>query len=176
MKGLRSLLLAALLAGGCEEKLKPAVVDLPGSELPSQESWNSTVVFSDSARRKAVLSAGHIAVYRTRMETVLEESVAVDFYDESERRTSRLTARRGRVDDRTRDFEASGRVVVVSDSGTVLRTERLFWDNAARRIHTDAFVEITTPSEIIQGHGMESDQALRHYRIFRVTGQTVVRE
>lgn len=173
----RALLLVLLLAlCGCEEKLKPSVVPVPGNELPSQESWNSTVVFSDSARLRAVLWAGHIAVFSALQVTELSDSIHVDFYDEEERHTSLLTARRGKVHDVTRDLEAYERVVVTSDSGTVLKTERLFWNNSTRRIHTDAFVEIISPTEHIMGHGMESDQGLKNYRIFRVTGQAVTNE
>lgn len=168
-------LLLALLTG-CEEKVKPTVAPVTAAEIPSQESWNSTVTFTDSARIRAVLWSGHIAVFTAREYTLLSDSVRVDFFDELEQHTSTLTARRGRVNDRTRDFEAYENVVVVSDSGTVLKTDRLFWTNATRTIHTDAFVDITSPTEQIRGHGMESDQSLTHYRIFRVTGRAVARE
>lgn len=172
------LLLAAcaLLLTSCEEKVKPTVVPVQGEELPSQESWRSTVVFSDSARLKAVLWAGHIASFAARQITELQDSIHVDFYNDREEHTSLLTARRGVVHDATQDLEAYENVVVISDSGTTLRTERLFWNNATQRIHTDAFVDIRSPREHIMGHGMESDQSLKNYRIFRVTGQAVTNE
>jgi hypothetical protein len=77
------------------------------------------------------------------------------------------------VDDRTRDFEAYENVVVTSDSGTTLKTDRLFWDDSESKIHTDAFVEIISSTEHIRGHGLVSDQSLKNYRIFRVTGESV---
>ncbi len=165
-----------MLLAGCEEKVKPRVVPLSTTEIPSQESWNSTVVFSDSARLKAVLWAGHIAVFSGRQITEMRDSIRIDFYDAFEQHTSLLTARRGVVHDATRDLEAYENVVVVSDSGTILKTERLFWNNATRKIHTDAFVDIRSPHEHIKGHGMESDQGLKHYKIFQVTGQALTDE
>lgn len=176
MKRLTAAVVLILLASGCEEKIRPVVAGDARAEGPSQESWNSTVTFTDSARLRAVLWAGRIAVYAERQYTLLSDSVRVEFFDEAQRRTSVLTARRGKVNDRTRDFEAYDDVVVLSDSGTVLRTDRLFWTNETRMIHTDAYVEITSPTEEIRGHGMESDQSLRNYRIFRVTGRAVARE
>jgi len=169
-------MLCGLLFVSCEEKMKPSVVPLSTTELPSQESWNSTVVFSDSAHIKATLWAGYIAVFSAQQITELHDSVRVDFYDDQQRHSSLLTARRGIVHDVTRDLEAYDHVVVVSDSGTTLRTERLFWNNATRKIHTDAFVDISSPQEHIMGHGMESDQGLKHYKIFRVTGQALTNE
>lgn len=170
---LRPILLAALIAGapGCEEKIHPDVRPLSQADVPDQESWNSTVRFSDSSRVKAVLWAGHIANFAAQKITYLSDSVHVDFFNEQEVHTSVLTARWGKVNDQTQDFEAHENVVVTSDSGTVLRTDSLFWDNAGRKIHTDAFVDIVSPTEHIMGHGMVSDQSLRNYRIFRVTGQ-----
>ncbi len=167
---------AAALVSGCEEKIKPAVVSMAGSDVPSQESWNSTVIFSDSARTKAILWAGHIASYAAEHFTLLTDSIHVDFFNEREEHTSLLTARRGKVNDLTQDFEARENVVVRSDSGTVLRTDRLFWTNADQKIRTDAFVDIVSPTEHIMGQGMVSDQALKHYRIFKVTGQGITNE
>ena len=158
---------------GCEEKMKPSVVALNQGVLPSQESWRSTVTFSDSAKVKAVLWAGHISVYSPSQYTLLDDSLHVDFYDELEKHSSLLTARRGKVDDRTQDFEAHEHVVVTSDSGTVLTTERLYWNNAKRQISTDAFVDIVSPKEHIMGQGMVSDQSLKNYKIFKVTGRAV---
>ncbi|TLY33813.1 MAG: LPS export ABC transporter periplasmic protein LptC, partial [Ignavibacteria bacterium] len=83
-----------------------------------------------------------------------------------------LTAKRGRVNDVTHDFEAHENVVVVSDSGTTLRTEDLYWSNAAQRVTTPAFVDIVSRTEHIEGTGLESDQGLKHYTIFKVTGQS----
>jgi LPS export ABC transporter protein LptC len=169
-------LVLALLAAGCEERARTPVVPAGQADIPSQESWRSTVVFSDSARVKAVLWAGHIASYSRQRVTMMDDSVHVDFYGEGGEHTSLLTARRGKVDDATQDFEAHENVVVVSDSGTTLRTEKLFWTNADRKIHTDAFVDITSPTERIMGHGLISDQGLKNYKIFKVTGQAVSHE
>ncbi|MCC6398980.1 MAG: LPS export ABC transporter periplasmic protein LptC [Bacteroidetes bacterium] len=176
MKRLSVLVCCALLLAACEEKAKPRVSPLSGSEIPSQESWNSTVVFSDSAQLKAVLWAGHISVFSSRQITEMTDSIRVDFFDDQEQHTSLLTARRGVVHDATRDLEAYENVIVVSDSGTTLKTERLFWNNATKKIHTDAFVDIRSPHEHIMGHGMESDQGLKHYKIFKVTGQALTDE
>jgi len=167
-----ALALSVLLLAGCEERVRPSVVPLATDSLPSQESWRSTVRLTDSARVRAVLWAGHIATFAEDQYTLLGDSVHVTFFNERGEPSSTLTARRGKVDDRTRDFEAYEQVVVCSEDSTVLRTDRLFWTNATRLIHTDAYVEIVSPREVIRGQGLESDQSLTNYRIFRVTGRS----
>ncbi len=171
-----ALFAAALVFSACEEKIKPSVVALPDTELPSQESWNSTITFSDSARIKAILWAGHIARFAVQRYTILEDSVRVDFFDADQQHTSVLTAKRGKVNDATQDFVAYDNVVVTSDSGTTLRTDSLFWNNSTRKVYTQAFVDIVSPTEHIMGHGLESDQNLKNYKIFRVTGSAVTKE
>lgn len=168
--------IVGLVIAGCEERTKPPLIPLGEEEMPAQQSWRSTVTFSDSAVVKAVLWAGHIAVYENRRETLLGDSIHVDFFDQTGEKTSTLTARRGRVDDRTRDFDAFENVVVTSDDGTVLKTDSLFWTNAERKIHTEAYVDIRSTTEQIRGHGLVSDQSLKNYRISRVTGQAVPKE
>jgi LPS export ABC transporter protein LptC len=74
------------------------------------------------------------------------------------------------VDERTNNLEATGNVVVTSDSGVVVRSEKMKWDNAQQKIFSDEFVRITSPKEQLQGRGFESDQNLRNYKIFNVTG------
>jgi LPS export ABC transporter protein LptC len=171
-----ALVLCCVLFPGCEEKVRVNIAPVPQADLPSQESWRSTVMFSDSAKIKAILWAGHIATYEMQQETMLSDSIHVDFFNDRQEHTSVLTARRGKVNDRTQDFEAYENVVVVSDSGTTLRTDRLFWNNSTRKIHTDAFVDILSPTEHIMGHGLVSDQDLKNYRITRVTGQATTNE
>lgn len=169
---LAAVLVGLLLRNGCEEKIKPSVAPAGlGQDVPSQESWSSTITFTDSGRVTAILRAGHIAIYSERRVTVLDSSIVVDFYDEHGHHSSVLTARRGMVNDVSHDFEAHEDVVVISDSGSTLRTEDLYWSNTTRKVHTPAFVDITSPSEHILGQGFESDQGLKHYTIFRVSAQ-----
>ena len=166
-----------VLSGCSAEKVKPAVSSTNiGQDIPTQESWNATITFTDSGRVTGILHAGHIAMFADKRFTLLDSSITVDFFDRNEKHTSVLTAKYGRVNDVTHDFEARDDVVVRSDSGTTLRTEELFWNNATQKVTTPVFVDIQSPNEHIQGQGFESDQSLNHYTIFKVTGQAKTNE
>jgi len=161
----------ALAVIGCEEKVKPSVLSgVSGMQLPSQESWNSTITFSDSGTVKAIVQAGHIYAYDNSTVTHLDSGVIVDFFDEVGLHTTTLTSRHAVVDEGTNNLEATGNVIVRSDSGTVVYTEKMFWDNKRQLIHSPEFVRIVSPKERLQGTGFESDHNLRNYRIFKVTG------
>lgn len=163
-------LISLLLAASCSnQKVKPSVdPSLSVEELPAQESWDATVFFSDSGRTTAILKAGHLRMFSDRKETLLDEGVKVDFYDENEIKTSTLTSEKGRVDDATRDLYAIDSVVVENDSVTI-RTDELKWRNSDKKIASDKFVTIISPKEKIQGYGFESDQHLQNYVIYNIT-------
>lgn len=151
------------------ERVKPAIdTTIKVEELPSQESWNSVITFSDSGKIKAIMNAGHLRVFDEAKETLLDENIKIDFYDENEMKTTTLTSIRGRVDDRTNNLWAIDSVVAVSDSVTLI-TDELMWRNEDKKIVSDRFVRIITPKEKIEGYGFESDQSLRNYVIYRIT-------
>jgi LPS export ABC transporter protein LptC len=165
------IFIVSVIINACsEEKVKPSVdTSIKGAELPSQESWDATVFFTDSGKTKAVLKAGHLRVFENSRETLLDSNITVDFYNEQEQISTILIAQRGKVNDATNDLYAFDSVVVVSDSGTTLKTDELMWRNKDRKIVSDKFVTILSPKEKIQGFGFESDQNLKNYVIYNIT-------
>jgi LPS export ABC transporter protein LptC len=176
MRKVLAILILSALFISCEEKLKPSIVQLPYGQIPSQESWNSTIIFSDSGRVRAILKANHIMVFHDQDVTILNQGFRVDFYDENGKHTSYLIADSGRVFEKTKNLEAYGNIVAVSDDGTKVETSRLFWDNDRNKVRSDAFVKVTSPNEILQGYGFEADQDLKNYVVYRVSGQAKVEE
>ena len=156
---------------GCtKEKVEPTVtVQLTVEEIPDQESWNSTIFFTDSGKTRAILNAGHIKVFSKIKETLLDSNVRVDFYNNEEVHTSTLTSKRGKVDEKTNNLYAIDSVVAVNDSGIVITSDEMMWRNRDRKIVSDKYVTIVSPNEKIEGYGFESDQNLRNYIIYNIT-------
>lgn len=176
MKHFAYFIAALLLFAGCESgKVQPNVSsEFNTEELPAQESWNSTILFSDSGKTKAVMEVGHVRVFTQSQESIIDSGLKINFYNKQEQVATVLTARWGRVDDISRDLYAYKNVVAENDSGVTLKTEKLTWRNADEKIMTNEFVTITTPQETIKGYGFESDQTLSNYVIYRITYVTTV--
>lgn len=149
--------------------MEPPRTDLKSGEVADQESWKSSVVFSDSGNVKAILNAGHISVFTLKSYTLIDSGAVVDFYKAGQK-VSTLTGKRGKVLDATKDIEMYDSVTVVNKEGSVLRTSKLYWNNKTQKVSSDVFVKITTPKENIEGIGFESDQNLSNYTIYKVTG------
>jgi len=170
MRYLLSFIFLISLISCTSKDVKPKVdSSFIAEELPAQESWNSTVFFTDSGKTAAILYTGHLQLFNIRKETILEDGVKVEFFNSLEVKTTTLTSKRGRVDERTNDLYAIDSVVAVNDSGIVVRTDELKWRNRDQKIVSDKYVTIDSPDEHIEGYGFESDQHLRNYVIYNIT-------
>jgi len=138
--------------------------------FPDQESWKSTLTITSEGRRVAEVWAGYIAIYNQTRKAILRDSIHVDFYDREGKHNSTLTADSGVVYRSTNDLEAMGHVVVVSDSGIVLKTERLRWDNEKQKIVSEVPVTFTTAQDTIVGDAFISDPDLKNYEIKNARG------
>jgi LPS export ABC transporter protein LptC len=156
---------------GCtKEKVEPTEIGkISSEEIPDQESWNSTVFFSDSGKTQAILYAGNLKVFSKTKETLLDRNIKIDFYNNDGNKTTTITSKRGRVDERTNNLYAMDSVLAKNDSGIVIKTDEMMWRNKDQKIVSDKFVTINTPSESIEGYGFESDQHLRNYVIYNIT-------
>lgn len=163
------VILISLFVSACEDQFKTEQSGVLLNDAPAQESWNSKVYFSDSGKTKAVLDAGHISVYSNKGYTLIDSGAKVDFYRNGQI-VSTLTGRSGRIDDKTKDIEVFRDVKVVNNEGSELTTQKLFWNNKTQKVSSEEYVKIKTPTESIEGIGFESDQSLKNYRIFKVSG------
>ncbi len=155
---------------GCDEKkIEPKKTNIPTGEIPAQESWGTTIILTDSGATKAILTTAHLRQFTLKQETLLDDSVHVDFFDRSHKKSTTLTSKRGKIDDSRRNLYAYENVVAKNDSGVVLLSEELMWNSDKQQIITDKFVTIITRTEKIQGYGFESDQFLRNYTIHKIT-------
>ena len=164
-------ILTLIIINGCtKEKIKPVVnTAINLEEIPDQESWNSTVFFTDSGNTRAILYSGHLRVFAKTNETILDSNLKVDFFNNLGLHTTTLTAKRGRVDEKTDNLFAYDSVVAVNDSGIVITSDEMMWRNRDRKIISEKFVRIVSPKEKIEGYGFESDQNLRNYVIYNIT-------
>lgn len=159
-----------LFIGCSNDKIEPPKIDIFSDSLPSQESFNTTVTFSDSGLVKAILIAGRIRVFSKMNYTLIDSNAKVDFYKNGIY-SSTLTGKRGKIFDATKDVEVYDSVKLVSQDGSVLNTNKLYWVNKTQRIRSDEFVHIQTNTDDIQGYGFEADQNLKNYVIHQVRGQ-----
>lgn len=166
--------LAALtfLVGACAREEPPHTAPLSSGDRPvEQEGWQSRVVSSKEGKAAAIISYGHMVKYKGDKFYRFNQGVEVDLFDEQGGRLSHVTADSGVMHEATYDVEGHGNVVVVSDSGVVLLTERLFYSKERDKVYSDAPVVIVRAAgDTLYGTGFESDKNLRNYTFYEPRG------
>jgi LPS export ABC transporter protein LptC len=159
-----------LLCLGCRSQDQQTVTP-PNYEGPDQEGWNSRITVTSNGRTSAIVQYSHMEKYSKRRETKFDGGIVVDFFNTAGQHTSNLVSERGVLYEESNDVEALGNVVVVSDSGMTVRTQRLRWDNTRQKIVSNDFVTITTAeNDTLYGKGFQSDQNLKQWSIGKPSG------
>jgi LPS export ABC transporter protein LptC len=170
----RIIILAALIAvAGCTRLYESTPSDKNAENLPSQTISQGKIDVVKGGRLEYIIQAGRIRSYEKERLTLLDSGVVVDFFDREGRHTSKLTSDEARVDEGKNVFKALGNVVVRTDSGDMLLTERLFWDEAKRKIRSDTMVTMMTEFDSLRGYNFEADEDLTSWQIQRPSGQTM---
>lgn len=138
---------------------------------PTQESWNSEIYLTKLGVRNAVVHAGHLAQYADEDKTILNEKVKADFYRDNSH-TSTMWADSAIVFREKNIMRAFRDVVVESDSGVTLYTERLAYNPGTETITSDTTVTLTTETDTLHGVGFESNNDLTEWRILNPRGVT----
>jgi len=140
--------------------------------MPRHESWNSTITLSKQGKNTAIVKAGYLAKYSDNKTTYLSDTVHVDFFDEEGNASSHLKSISAEVDEGKNNLIAQKNVVVISDSGVTLYTDKLEWDQQKEKILSDTLVTIITDQDTIHGIGLESDAELTNWKIYEPVGVT----
>ena len=165
-------LIGFLILGSCHKKEDNFVVNMEQTEYPDQEGWNSTVISSKNGIVDAIIKYGHMQRFEKRKVVDFDSGIVVDFYNEKGVHTSNLVSEKGKLDEATKNIDAFGNVVVVSDTGITLKTQRLRWDNSIEKIISNSYVTIVTAEkDTFYGNGFESDQNLENWHITGFSGK-----
>ena len=168
------MLLPIILAVLFSSCTKQSVENMNSREgLPDQESWGVNIILTDQGIMRAKIESGHLEKYNEKEFILLNNNVKVDFFDANENHTSVLTSQEAEVDQKSNDMKAFGNVVVVSDSGITLYSEKLSWESKDEKLQTKEEIMITTlDNDTLYGIGFESDSDLKNWQIIEPSGVT----
>ena len=165
-------LLVVLSGCGRQNRVWPAGAS---GELPDQEVTDFALTETEQGTPSWKLYARYAATYNVR-NVVLARSIRVDFYDETGKKSSELTAREGEIQQQSRDMTARGNVVLQAVEGTRMSTEELRFLNKQQRIISPPTqqVRVERGGDVLTGYGFESDPNLKHFE-FKSNVKAVVR-
>ncbi len=173
------LMLCCLMVGyGCENDLAEVQRLATEEDLGKEVATDVRLIYSDSAIVRVQVESPRMIRYTDKKEPRQEfpEGLTAHFYAPNLQETSTLSAGYGVRYEREQRVVLRDSVVWHSINGEQLETEELIWDEKNERIHTDKFVVIRRPGEIIYGYGFEASQDFDRARIKAIEGRIKVKE
>jgi len=161
-----------LLNASCKNDLKKIQQTIDRSMLNTERADSVTIIYSKEGITKAQLFAKTFNHVQDAKPPYIEmkNGIRVLFYNDSMNLQSTLLAKYGRYFEQSGNVLVRDSVVVYNIKKEQLNTEELIWNEKLQKFYTDKFVKITTPTQIIYGNGLESNQNFSDYTILKMKG------
>ena len=176
MKRFILYLVLPVLCSGCVNDLKK-VEALNQRDIGVEVAKNiTTYYYGINGHLKGLLTAP--ILYRYLRDTPymeLNNGLRVDFYNDSMKVQSVLTARKGEYFENSNNIVVSDSVVVTTQDGKRLETEELHWDPRKQQFYTDKPATLTTPTQVIYAqNGLTAPPDISWYRFRKASGELKV--
>jgi len=172
--GILSLIFLVIISIGCSRKESNVPISSfdGGAGYPDQELFQSVVRFTIEDRPRLILIAPHLSRFEAQSLMIIEGGIKADMFDTFGKHAGVLTADEGETVEGTNRLVARGHVVIVSDSGTVLKGDEIQYNPEIGRIVSDGFVTITSPTDSLSGYGFTAAPDLTDWEIKNSSGAT----
>lgn len=174
MKKLFYILLLTSLLTACENDLSEVNRLFSNEETQVETALGVEMLYSDSAilnlRIVTPKLVRHIADKDPWQE--FPDGLEIEFYSKNGKEvTGRMTANYAQRFDNESKFIVRDSVVWYGEKGEKLETEELIWEEENDKVHTNKFVIVRRPDEIIYGHGFDSNKDFTKWRIRAIEGR-----
>lgn len=169
----KTALLLTIAFAACEHSIKREDVEYTTDDTLVELARDVEVLYSDSSIVRVRVTAPVLKNYVERGNPRQEfpEGVKVEFLNEYQKVENTLTAKIGIRNPEKGIIIARDSVVMQSIKQERLETEELTWDEKTAKIHTDKFVKITKPGEVIYGFGLDAEQDFSYWKILVPKGR-----
>lgn len=166
--------ISLLMAGACGEDDKLGVTNaIDAANMPQLSTRNVSTLISDSGYTKYKVVTPLWNIYggqREEMYWDFPEGVYLRQLDHDLEVVSTVAADSAVYFPNRKLWELYGNVEIDQKEKAYFASQRIFFDDRLKRIYSDTFIHIKTPTQILEGIGFESNQNMTRYRVVRPTG------
>jgi LPS export ABC transporter protein LptC len=148
----------------CENDMRE-VQNLNKKKVTVEEGRQIESYLSEAGKVKAKLIAPFMLRYTDSGKVEFPNSLHVDFYNDSTKVESKLSAKYGRYLENENKVFLRDSVVVFNIKGDTLFCKELYWDQAKSLFYSDKNVILHQPSQKVYGKGMIADQNFKWFTI-----------
>lgn len=166
------LLSGCFFISSCENSLED-IAKITSKKIGVEEAIDVNILYSLGDKTKARLSAPYMLRHEDAVPYIeFTKTVHTDFFDDSLRLESKLDAHYGKYMETESKVYLRDSVVVFNTKGDTLYCNELYWDRSkpGREFFTDKPVRIRTPSQIIDGDGLDAPQDFKSWHIINGRG------
>lgn len=171
-------ILFLLLLASCHNDQKE-IDELTGkSALQVDKGTDVTIIYSENGKVRGRLFAKEY-IHNTQARPPymdMNKGLKIEMFDDSLKVTTTLTARYGRYYETQNNVLIRDSVVIINAKGEKLNTDELVWNQSVQKFFTEKPVRITTPTQVMYGNGLESNQDFTEYEITNPTGMVQVQK
>ncbi len=176
MRFFGALLIIPLVLTGCVNDLEDVDRLFEASDPGVEIAKDVEVMYSDSARVRVIIKGPTLVRHldKANPRDEFTEGVHVDFLDDQSEVESTLDAMYGVRYPREHKimvYDTIDHVILQSVRGEKLETSELIWNEKEGTVHTDKFVKITKPEEIIFAYGFRAKQDFSEYTLLSVVAK-----
>lgn len=167
------VLMGLLLAtAACKEDNKLGKANINPKKLPTLSTRNVATVISDSGFTKYKVVTPLWNVYNEAEVPYWDfpEGVYLRQLDHDLKVVSTVAADSAVYVPSKKIWELYGSVEIDQKDKAYFFTPRIFFDDRNKRIYSDTFIHIKTPTQILEGVGFESNQEMTNYRVLKPMG------
>jgi lipopolysaccharide export system protein LptC len=167
-----AFLTGCFFVGSCENSLQE-LNQFTEKKIGVEEGKGVTIIYSLGEKTKAELVAPYMLRHEERVPYVeFTKSLHTDFFDDSLHIESKLDAHYGKYMEAESKIYLKDSVVVFNTKGDTLYCNELYWDRSktGKEFYTDKPVRIRTPSQIIDGDGLDAPQDFKSWHIINGRG------
>ncbi len=158
----------------CENDINEVNRLFSGKETQVETAIDVEMLYSDSAILNLRIVSPKMVRHLVSKDPWQEfpEGLEIDFFSENGKEvTGRMTAKYAQRFDKESKFIVRDSVVWHGENSEKLETEELIWEEENDRVHTNKFVVVSRPDEIIYGHGFESNKDFTNWKIRAIEGR-----
>lgn len=175
-----SFIKAALIAGcffvtACENSIED-INKLTSKGIGVEVGKDVKIIYSIGEKTSAVITAPLMLRHQEAVPFIeFTKTIHADFFDDSLRIESSLDAHYAKYEERESKVFLKDSVVVMNIKGDTLYCNELYWDRNKKghEFYTDKPVRIRTPTQILDGDGLDAPQDFSNWHL--INGRGIVR-
>lgn len=168
------VLLACLLIS-CENSLED-INKITTKGIGIETAKGVTIIYSIGSQTKSRITAPLMLRHEEAIPYVeFTKTIHADFFDDTLGITSKLDAHYAKYFETESKVFLKDSVVVINTKGDTLYCNELYWDRkrTGEEFYTDKPVRIRTPTEILDGDGLDAPQDFHNWHL--INGRGIVR-